>query len=138
MARTARNYNKRRGANRTGREAYEPNPEPTASSSEAEDKMNEAKDDPQKPGSIEEELEADAASGAWPDPVIPEVQARDTVVDYYHYTLGFNRTAALSLYMDQGLCESKHLIGIGNRDLVDKVCKLVRIKAKTSILLQAS
>jgi hypothetical protein len=70
-----------------GWEAYKPDPEP--SSSKDEDEMNEKIDNPQGPGPAEEELEADAASNAWSDPAMLEVQARDVVEDDYHYTLGF-------------------------------------------------
>ena len=114
-----------------GREAYEPGPEPSSSEDEGE------RNDPQEPGSAEEELDADAASDAWSDPAIPKVQARNTVIEYYHYTLGFTRVTAHSLYMDQGLHKSKHLIGIGDCDSVDRVCKYVHIEAKTTIALQA-
>jgi hypothetical protein len=54
------------------------------------------------------------------------------------YTLGFTRTVAHSLYMNQGLRESKHLIGLADCDSVDKLCKYVCIEAKTTIALQAS
>jgi hypothetical protein len=132
MARTARTSSRKRGTGCTGREAYEPDPEP--SSSKDEDETNKEIYDLQGPGSAEEELEADAASDAWSATVMPEVRAHDGVVEYYHYTLGFIRDVAKSLYMDQGLFESQHLIGIGDRNSVDRVCKYDHI----TVSIQAS
>jgi hypothetical protein len=130
MARTSRKC----GSARVGHEAYEPDPEPTTTSSEDEDEGEEANDDDGDPQELDpEELEADTAINA----SIPEVQARNAVEDYYHYTLGFTRAAACSLYMDQGLWESRHLTGLTDRVSVEKLCKYVRAEAKTTIVLQA-
>ena len=71
------------------------------SSEEVEQDEDEEENEPEDQ-LAEEDLVADAIED---DLEIPEVQVRNEVVEYYCWTLGFNRIAALSLYEDQGLHE---------------------------------
>ena len=112
--RTGRN----RGSACVGSELYEPDLEPTTTSSEDEDKGEEANEDDDDPQELDpEELEVDTAS----DLSIPEVRACNAVKDYYHYTLGLTCATARSLVMDQGLRESWHLTGLADRVSMEKL-----------------
>ena len=134
MARTATTSRKRGTTRATRGTRLDSEPDANSDSSEEVEQDEDEEENEPEDQLAEEDLVVDAIED---DLEIPEVQVRNEVVEYYCRTLGFNRTAALSLYEDQGLHESQQLINIGNHDLVDKLCKLVRSETKTSISLRA-